>query len=315
MKDIPRIGFGTFGSDHVAAADVAVAVKTAIRVGYRHIDCASVYGNEKEIGQAIKECIEEGIVTREDLWITSKLWNDKHDPKDVRPSFMKSLNDLQLDYLDLYLIHWPLPNFHPPKCDVTSRSPNAKPFIIENFIATWRELEKLADEGLVRHIGVSNMTVRKMKAFLPLCRIRPYVNEMELHPSLQQPEFVEFIRKEGIIPVGYCPLGSPNRPERDKTPEDVVDMENPIVLEIAKKHNCHPAAVCLKWAAANGHVPIPFSTKEKNIKANLDAVMNDPLTKEEFEALKKADSHCRLIKGQVFLWKAAKDWTDIWDED
>src|SRR5579863_10469958 len=152
---MPAIGLGTFGSDHVSPAQVAEAVKGAAAVGYRHFDCASVYGNEREIGGAL-EAVRKSGIRREELWITSKVWNDKHD--DVIGSCRQTLADLQLEYLDLYLVHWPFPNFHPPGCDVTSRSAEAKPYIHENYMKTWREMEKLVDMGLVRNIGTSNMT-------------------------------------------------------------------------------------------------------------------------------------------------------------
>jgi diketogulonate reductase-like aldo/keto reductase len=290
---------------------MAEAVRTALRLGYRCIDCASVYDNEKEIGKVLKSC---GI-KREELWITSKVWNDSHGRAKVIASAKQSLKDLQLDYLDLYLVHWPFPNFHPPHCDVTSRSPDARPYIHEEFMETWSAMEELVNMGLVRHIGTSNMTKAKMELLLASCNIRPTFNEMELHPCFQQPELLSYIKQEGIIPIGYSPLGSPNRPERDTTPEDVIDMQHPLVVEIAKRHNCHPAAICLKWAQANGIIPIPLSTKERNLRSNLESVLSDPLTEEEVLTLKEADCNNRLIKGQVFLWEGAESWHDLWDED
>ena len=135
---MPAIGLGTFGSDSVAPKDIAAAVRNAAAIGYRHFDCASVYCNEDAVGAALEDVIRGGI-KREEIWVTSKLWNDKHGEKDVIASCRKSLADLRLDYLDLYLVHWPFPNFHPPGCDVTSRSPNAKPYIHETFMKTWRK--------------------------------------------------------------------------------------------------------------------------------------------------------------------------------
>ena len=212
---MPAIGLGTFGSDHATADEVAAAVEGAAAVGYRHFDCASVYGNEREIGDALQRV--RSRVTREELWITSKLWNDKHGEHDVIPSCEKSLAHLRLNYLDLYLVHWPFPNFHPPGCDVTSRSKDARPYIHADFMKTWRKMEELVDLGLVRHIGTSNMTIAKLKPLLRDARIKPAVNQMELHPHFQQPELFEFVRSNGIVPVGYCPIGSPARPERDRT--------------------------------------------------------------------------------------------------
>src|SRR6185437_8755892 len=152
---MPAIGLGTFGSDHVSPAEVAVAVEGAAAVGYRHFDCASVYGNEHQIGYALQQVLRSGI-KREQLWITSKLWNDKHGESDVIPSCEQSLRDLQLSYLDLYLVHWPFPNYHAPGCDVNSRNPDSRPYIHESFMKTWRQMEKLVEMGRVKHIGTSN---------------------------------------------------------------------------------------------------------------------------------------------------------------
>ncbi|MGH9604270.1 MAG: aldo/keto reductase [Terracidiphilus sp.] len=309
---MPAIGLGTFGSDNVTAAEIAETVQGAAAVGYRHFDCASVYGNEAEIGAALEAIVNAGV-KREELWITSKLWNDKHGEDDVIASCRKSLADLGLSYLDLYLVHWPFPNFHPPHCDVTSRSPHAKPYIHENYMKTWRAMERLVDMGLVRHIGTSNMTVPKLKLVLRDARIRPAVNEMELHPHFQQPELFRFVLENGVQPVGYCPVGSPGRPERDRTPEDTAPTEDPAIVEIARRHGVHPAVVCVKWAVQRGQTPIPFSVH--HYRANLEGVVGDPLTGEEMREIAAIDRDCRLIKGQVFLWKDGQSWEALWDLD
>lgn len=152
-------------------------------------------------------------IRREELWITSKLWNDKHGEADVVPSCRKSLADLGLDYLDTYLVHWPFPNYHPPGCDVSSRSDDARPYLHKRYLATWRQMERLVELGLVRHIGTSNRTIPKLQL---------------LHPHFQQPESFDFVRGQGIEPIGFCPLGSPNRPQRDRTPEDTSPLEDPV---------------------------------------------------------------------------------------
>src|SRR5690242_117140 len=231
---MPAIGLGTFGSDHVSHDAVAEAVRGAISVGYRHIDCASVYSNEDRIGAVLEGLFRQGL-RRDELWITSKLWNDKHGEQDVIPSCRQSLADLRLDYLDMYLVHWPFPNFHPPGCSVESRSPDARPYIHENFMRTWRQMERLVDLGVTRHIGTSNMTIPKLKLLLRDARIKPAVNEMELHPHFQQPELFNFVRANGIEPIGYSPIGSPGRPERDRTADDTVDVEDPVIVAIAKR--------------------------------------------------------------------------------
>lgn len=309
---IPAVGLGTFGSDRFSGEMIAEAVKGAIEAGYRHIDCAAVYGNEHLIGPMLREAMAGGI-RREELWITSKLWNDKHDEKDVIPACEKSLKDLQLDYLDLYLIHWPFPNYHAPGVDVSSRDPHAKPYIHENYMKTWRQLEKLVEIGLVRHIGTSNMTIPKLKLVLRDAAIKPAANEMELHPHFQQPEFFKFVMDNGIVPIGFSPIGSPTRPDRDKTADDTVDIEDPVIVKIAQRLNVHPAVVCIKWAVQRGQVPIPFSVYREQYISNLRAAVTDPLTDEEMQAIAGIDKNCRLIKGQVFLWKDNQTWEDLWD--
>ena len=311
---MPAIGMGTFGSDHVSPVAVADAVKYAASIGYRHFDCASVYGNEAQIGPVLRNLFQNGL-HRDEVWITSKLWNDRHGESDVIPSCEKSLVDLQLEYFDLYLVHWPFPNHHPQGCDVAARNPHAVPYIHENYMRTWRKMEELVDRGLVHHIGTSNMTIPKMNLLLRDARIKPVANEMELHPHFQQPEFFEYLMANGIQPIGFSPIGSPARPERDRTPDDTSPVEDPAIREIAKRLGVHPAVVCIKWAIQRGQVPIPFSTNQHNIFTNLLEVTGEPLTAQDMETIEKLDRNCRLIKGQVFLWKENQPWEDLWDPD
>lgn len=312
---VPAVGIGTFASDNYTADVVSAAVEGAIRSGYRFIDCASVYGNEAEIGKVFTKLFEEGVVARDEMFITSKVWNDMHGKGDVLVSCATTLRDLGLDSLDIYFLHWPFPNFHAPGCDGDSRNPNSKPFTVERFMATWRQMERLVDMGLVKRIGMSNMTIPKLEAVLPLCRIQPAMIEMELHPSFQQQALYDYCMERGIQVIGFCPLGSPKRPERDRTPEDVADMEMPELMSIAQAHGIHPAAVCLKWAVQRGEVVIPFSVREKNYVSNLACVTSDPLTDAEMQVLSTLDRNCRLVKGQVFLWPGATHWEDLWDLD
>jgi len=309
---IPAIGLGTFGSDRYSADEIADAVIGAAEVGYRHFDCASVYGNEKNIGQSLKVIMNAGI-SRNQLFITSKLWNDRHD--DVVNACKESLIDLALEYLDLYLVHWPFPNYHAPGCDGDSRSPDAKPYIHENFMKTWAQMEKLADMGLVKEIGTSNMSIPKLKLLLRDARIKPAANEMELHPHFQQQELFDFVISNGIVPIGFSPIGSPSRPERDKTSSDTVDIEDPAITGPAKRRNVHPAVICVKWGVQRGQIPIPFSIRRDAYLSNLYGVVHDPLGDAEMALISKADRNCRLIKGQVFLWKENQSWEDLWDMD
>ena len=310
---IPAIGIGTFGSDKYGAEVISEAVYGAVQSGYRLIDCATVYTNEDKIGEVFHKLFENGIVKREELTITSKVWNDQH--REVEKACRKSLQDLQLDYLDLYFLHWPFPNYHAPFCDGDSRNPDSRPFSVDEFMDTWQQMEHLYDLGLVKALCMSNMTIPKLEAVLPLCRIKPVAIEMELHPAFQQRALFDYCRAHDIQPIGFCPMGSPSRPERDRTPEDVAEAEMPSIAAAAAAHGDHPAVTSLKWAVQNGQIPIPFSVKQPQYVNNLKAAFMDPLTKEEMAAINADDRNCRLVKGQVFLWPGAENWEDLWDLD
>lgn len=307
---VPPMGIGTFGSDKYTPAQVSEAVYGAVQAGYRLIDCAEVYGNEAEIGATLARLFADGVVTREELFITSKVWNDHHG--EVEAACERSLAALGLDYVDAYFIHWPFPNYHAPGCGGDARNPDSKPFSVEEFIHTYRQCEALYRAGKIRSIGISNMTISKLEAVLPLLEVAPALIEMELHPAFQQKELFDYALSHGIRPVGFCPLGSPSRPERDKTSEDVAAMSMPVVQSIATAHGIHPAGVCLKWAHQRGAIPIPFSVKPAQYTANLHYLDEPPLADEEMSLIEEADANCRLIKGQVFLWEGAAGWEDIW---
>ena len=308
---IPCIGMGTFGSDRFSAEEVAGAVAGGLRVGYRMFDCAACYGNEAQIGEVFQKAFDEGLVERKDLFIMTKVWNDRH--REVGAACRQSIQDLRCEYIDLYYIHWPFPNYHPPGCDVDSRNPDSKPFSVAEFLDTYRQCEQLVREGLVKHIGISNMTLPKLEAVLPKLDIMPAACELEIHPCFQQEEQFAYLTERGIQPVGYMPMGSPKRPERDIVDTDIADMELPEMRTIAEAHGVHPAIVCLKWAFQRGQIPIPFSIH--NYEANLEAALSDPLTSEEMKTIASLEKGNRLVKGQVFLWEGARDWHDLWDED
>lgn len=312
--ELPKIGMGTFGSDKYDEKTVANAVKFAIKAGYRLFDCASVYGNESEIGDVFAEAFKSGVTKREDIVVISKVWNDMHGEGKVIESCFNTLKDLKLDYLDIYFMHWPFPNYHAKGCDVDSRNPDSRPFYVDEFMVAWRQMEWLKKNGFVKEIAMSNMTVPKLEAVLPLCEIKPYAHEMELHPSFQQKALYEYCKEHSIKIIGYCPLGSPNRPERDRTPDDVADTEMPEIMSIANEHGCHPAEICLAWAMQLGHTPIPFASREINIIKNLMVQNKIVLSGEEMKSISNLDCGNRLVKGHVFLWNGATDWHDLWDE-
>ena len=308
---IPCIGMGTFGSDRFSSEEVSAAVAGAIRAGYRLFDCASCYGNEEEIGKVFKDAFDEGVVKREELVIMSKVWNDQH--REVRKACEKSIRDLQCGYLDVYFIHWPFPNYHAPHCDVESRNPDSRPFSVAEFMDTYHQCEELVKDGLIRHIGISNMTIPKLNAVIDKFEIMPAACESEMHPCFQQQDIFDYLTEHHIQPVGYMPIGSPKRPERDIVSTDIEDMKTPVMQEIAKERGVHPAIIALKWAVQRGQIPIPFSLH--NYEKNLESTVTWKLTDEEMEKIAGLEAGNRLVKGQVFLWEGSKDWHDLWDED
>ncbi|MFV0430387.1 MAG: aldo/keto reductase [Arachnia sp.] len=309
----PAIGVGTFGSDRYDAAQVAGGVEAALEVGFRLIDCAAVYRNEDALGRVVESAIGGGL-GRGELVMMSKVWNDHHQPHKVRESVEASLRDLRVDYLDACFIHWPFPNSHGPGADVSERDPHARPFLLDEFMRTWAGLEELIDEGLVRRGGVSNITVAKLRGILPRCRIRPQLAELEHHPGFQQGELLQHLHDQRIQPVGYSPLGSPSRPERDRAAEDRVDLDTPQVRAVAEAHAITPAQVCLAWAINRGVIPIPFSVKRPQLE-DAFAASQVRLTAHDMHELRGADRNNRLIKGHVFLWPGAGSWLDLWDVD
>ena len=299
--EIPMIGLGTCGDGNCSPEQVSEAVYGAIEAGYRLMDCAAIHGNEDKIGDVFERILDEGNITREELFVTSKVSNDMYSKGDVLLSCAKTLRDLKLDYLDMYFMHWPFAKNNP--------------FEKDEFIAVWRQMEKLMYMGLVHNIGMSNMTIYKLEAILPHCRIRPAALQMELHPAFQQPELFDYCLDRFIQPIGICPVGSTNHPDVTKTDDDISATEMLEVIEIAAHHNTSPEIICLKWAAQRGQIPIPFSVNQEELTSYLRCIDEAPLSDEELDRIDAADKNCRLIKGQEMLWEDADDWREIWDEE
>jgi len=305
---MPLIGLGTWKSD---PGEVYAAVRAAIRIGYRHIDCASLYGNEPEIGQALRDAVRDGDVTRKDLWITSKLWSNAHGRGNVEPALKKTLTDLGLEYLDLYMIHWPIalkPSAVLPGSAADFMLPAEAP-----IHATWLGMEAAVGAGLTRHLGVSNFSAKKIRELLPRCAIKPEVNQVELHPLLQQPALLAYCASQGIHVTAYAPLGSGDRPGFVKAADAPVLLDNPVVRAIAEGRGGTPAQVLLAWHVQRGISTIPKSVTPARLRENLGAAQIE-LTANELERIAALDQGYRLIAGAFWVVDGGP-WTleTIWD--
>lgn len=307
--DMPAFGLGTWKSE---PGVVKRAVVEAIKIGYRHIDCAAIYGNENEVGEGIAECITAGVVQREDLWITSKLWNNAHKKEDARPALEKTLADLKLDYLDLYLVHWP----------VAFRKEVVFPENSDGYLSleeasleeTWNAMQDLQEQGLTKHIGVSNFSAQKLQLLIDLGGQKPEMNQIELHPYLQQQDLVDFCHDNDVHVTAYSPLGSMDRPDSMKQAGEPIPLENKVIRQIASVHEASPAQVLIAWALERDTSVIPKSTNHKRLQENFDA-QNLELSQGEVDQISGLDEHKRIVDGRFFT-APEKGYTmeTLWDE-
>lgn len=306
---MPALGLGTWKS---AKGEIYQTIRTAIEIGYRHFDCAFIYGNEEEIGSAIADAIKNNEVKREDLWITSKLWNNRHRTEDVQPAIEASLKNLQLDYLDLYLVHWPVAlvydvNYPQKKDEMISL--NKLP-----LSETWQAVIALKEKGLARHIGVSNFSIKKISQLRDETGVLPEALQVELQPFHQQKPLVEFTKQNNIAITGFCPLGSADRPASRISPNEPKLFESKTILNIAQEKACSPAQVMLAWAVNRGTSVIPKSVNPTRLKENL-AAADIVLSAGQMDRMSELDRHYRYIKGDFWCLEGS-DYTleNLWDE-
>jgi alcohol dehydrogenase (NADP+) len=304
---MPILGLGTWKSE---PGQVYEAVREAIRIGYRHIDCASLYGNQTEIGNAIRDAGKAGEVTRKELWLTSKLWGNDQGRENVEPALKKTLQELGVDYLDMYQVHWPIPL----KPGVMFPS-SAADYADIPIAATWAGMEAAVGAGLTRHIGVSNFSIKKISQLLPQCKIKPEANQIELHPFLQQRELVSYCASQGILVTAYCPLGSSDRPAFLKAADDPSLLDNSVIQGIAQARGCTPAQVLLAWHVQRGISVVPKSIHPARLRENF-AAAEIQLTPADLERIAGLDRKFRFISGSVIWVHDGGPWTlqTIWDE-
>jgi diketogulonate reductase-like aldo/keto reductase len=255
---LPAVGFGTLIPDPTVTKQ---AVKTALEVGFRHFDCAERYRNEKAVGDAMHEVLQGGTVKREDIFVTTKLWNTNHRPERVRPAFDASCQRLQIDYVDCYIVHTPFA--FQPGDNQDPRDENGQVIYDSGvtLIETWRALEDLVDCGRCKSIGLSDISLERLKEIVAVARIKPAAVQVESHPFLPEWELFDFCKQHGIVIQAFAPLGHAIEPK-------VVD--DPVITSIAQRIGKTPAQVALAWAVQRGTAFLTTSTNRRHIQENFD---------------------------------------------
>ena len=313
----PAVGLGLWKIDR---ADTANLVEEAIRVGYRHLDSACDYGNEAEAGEGIRRALAAGICRRDELWVTSKLWNTYHDPRHVRQAAERSIRDLRVNHLDLYLIHFPIAlRFvpfdvrYPPGWihDPSAERPRMETVRVP-LSETWGALEELVLAGLVRRIGVCNYSTALLRDLLSQAKVLPSVLQVELHPLLSQEKLLRFCREERIAVTAFSPLGAPSYvPLGMARPEESL-LSHSLVLDTARECGRTPAQVLLRWGLQRGTSVIPKTSRRERLRENL-ALFDFSLSAAQMEAISGLDRGQRFNDPGVFCEAAFGTYCPIYD--
>jgi len=313
---LPAVGLGLW---KVETTEAARTVEDAARIGYRHFDSAYDYGNEAESGEGLRRVLSSGVCKRDELWITSKLWNTYHAPEHVRPALEQSLRYLQLDYLDLYLIHFPISlafvpfERYPPGWFYDPESPQPRMAAARVPIAdTWRAMEDLVRAGLVRNIGVSNFGVSLLRDLLSNAAIAPAVLQVEMHPFLTQDKLLRFCKESGIAVTAFSPLGAASYYSIGMASDGDSAIDQPVVREIASRHGKSPAQVLLRWGVERDTAVIPKSTRAQRLRENL-SIFDFELTSGEMAAISALNRNRRFNDPGVFCEKAFDTFFPIYE--
>ncbi|MEL6875046.1 MAG: aldo/keto reductase [Pseudomonadota bacterium] len=315
--DMPQIGFGLW---KVAAEDCRATILEAVRAGYRHFDCAADYGNEEAVGEGLAAAMADGLCTREELWITSKLWNTYHAPEHVEAACRKSLSDLGLDYLDLYLIHFPIAleyvpfeTRYPPEW---IHEPDADNPVMQRarvpLYQTWGAMEELQDKGLTRQIGVCNYNSALIHDLMTYARIQPAVLQIEAHPYLTQEKLIRLARDYEIAVTAFSPLGALSYVELDMAGEGDTVLNAPSVAQATARHGKTAAQIVLRWATQRGTSVIPKTTNPERMRENL-AITDFSLSEDEMAAISALNRNRRFNDPGVFCEQAFDSFHPIYD--